>query len=323
MDPDADPMIAPQKSTTRLKPVVAVLLSTYNGAAYLAAQLDSLAAQEGVDVRLHVRDDGSSDGTPDVLRNYADRWPNLAAVQARANLGTAGSFLELLRTAPEDGVDFYAFCDQDDVWLPHKLARAAEALAHQEGPSIYCSNLACVSDDLRPLGVPPPNGDTRLEHLLFENIAIGCTVVMNPAARALVNSRPPERGVVMHDWWCALVVAAHGGRITYDPEPSLLYRQHGENSVGVDARIIAQNIKQALRFLRAPQSFYPIHTQATELLRLHGDAMVQERSAAVEGLIASKRSLMARARFAFSGQVVRRRSLDRLVVRGLVVAGLY
>jgi len=303
-------------------PSVAVLLSTYNGAAYLPEQLDSLAAQQGVTVRLHVRDDGSSDSTLEVLRGYARHWPSLANIRSGPNLGAAGSFLELLRTAPDDA-DFYAFCDQDDVWLPRKLARAAEALGGDERPALYCSNLTCVAEDLTPLGVPAPNGDPRLEHLIFENIATGCTVVMNAAARDLVNARLPQRGVVMHDWWCALVVAANCGRVHYDPEPSLLYRQHGANSVGSSASRLGQTLRNAARFIRAPQSFYRIHAQAEELLRIHGERMAPDAARVVRALVNSRRSVMERARYALSGAVLRQRCADMLIVRLLIAAGRY
>src|SRR6185369_14462358 len=225
-------------------PRVAVLLSTYNGEAFIEPQLASLRAQEGVEVRLHVRDDGSHDDTLAVLRRHADAWPQLAGVASGPNLGPAASFLELLRTAPDDA-DYYAFCDQDDVWLPGKLERAVEQLTASAGePALYCSNVTCVAEDLTVLGTPRANGDPRLQHLLFENIAYGCTTVLNRAARERIVSRLPERGVVMHDWWCALVVAAFG-RIHYDPQPQILYRQHAGNSIGSHADLLSQTLNQA------------------------------------------------------------------------------
>jgi glycosyltransferase involved in cell wall biosynthesis len=231
-------------------PRVAVLMSTYNGARHLEAQLDSLRAQEDIQVRVHVRDDGSTDGTIAVLNSYAAGWPNLAPPTQGPNLGPAASFLELLVTAPDE-VDYYAFCDQDDVWLPDKLARAVEALSADAGPALYCSNVTCVDDNLAVLGTPRENGDPRLQHLLFENIAYGCTTVMNRAARQAIATRPPERGVIMHDWWCALVVAALG-EVRYDPGSHILYRQHGGNTIGGHVNPFSQTLRQAELFLRNP-----------------------------------------------------------------------
>ncbi|WP_336951849.1 glycosyltransferase family 2 protein [Sphingobium aromaticivastans] len=302
-------------------PSVAVLLSTYNGAEFLQAQLESLRTQEGVLVRLYARDDGSSDDTRAILRRCGEIWPDLNEVPCGPNLGAAASFLQLLRTAPEE-VDYYAFCDQDDVWLPNKLARAIEVLSGAEGPALYCSNVICVAEDLRVLGMPPAHRDHRFQHLLFENIATGCTVVLNPAARALINSRLPSRDVVMHDWWCALIVAALG-RVHYDPEPSLLYRQHGGNLVGMDANWVAQKAKHALRLLQERRSFYKIYAQAAELLSLYGSQMPPCHRESLDRLAASKRSWRTRAAYAMSGEIVHRDILGSAVVRGLILAGWY
>jgi glycosyltransferase involved in cell wall biosynthesis len=301
-------------------PSVAVLLSTFNGERFLVEQLDSLKAQKGVAVILHARDDGSSDSSREVLARYSDRWAALAHAPAGPNLGPAASFLELLLTAPE--ADYYAFCDQDDVWLPEKLAHAVAALAGDTGPALYCSNVSCVAEDLRVLGRLPANGDTRLQHLLFENIATGCTVVMNAAARALIASRMPGRGVVMHDWWCALVIAALG-RVCYDPEPHVLYRQHGKNVLGRKAAPLRQMLDNAARFLREPARFYPIHAQAADLLRCWGDLMAAQTRDTVVRLVESRASLGARVRYAAGRHILRRSRPDQLVVKMLILANKY
>ena len=303
------------------RPRVCVLLSTYNGERWLDDQLASLAAQEGVEVALHVRDDGSSDATLAALARHAGRWPTLANVPSGPNLKPPMSVLTLLATAPE--ADYYGFCDQDDVWRPGKLARATAAIAADAGPALYCSNVTCVAEDLAPLGVPRENGDARFQHLLFENIAYGCTTVVNRAARDLIAARPPERGVIMHDWWCALVVAAFG-RVHYDPEPGmLLYRQHGANSIGAQTSQLGVTLGQALRLLRDPAGYYRIHAQVSEFHRLFGADLDPARRASVERLIFAKQSLAARLRYAVSGDLVRSGVLGGIAARALIVTGWY
>ena len=303
-------------------PRVSVLLSTYNGASYLRSQLESLAAQEGVSVHLHARDDGSTDETCAIfLRHHAEFWPELRGLTSGPNLGAAASFMQLLRTAPD--ADYYAFCDQDDIWLSDKLARAVAALAGEEGPALYCSNMTLVAEDLSVLGVPPPHKDLRFQHLLFENFATGCTIVMNPAARDLINSRPPKAdAIIMHDWWCALIIAAMG-RVHYDPQPGILYRQHGGNVVGFDAKWGSQTAKKLSRLLRERHSFYPIHAQAAELLRLFTSDLPPHHRVSLERLVASKGSWPRRVAYALSGQIARQRLLDAAVVRGLILASWY
>lgn len=302
-------------------PTVAVLLSTWNGADWLEPQLDSLRAQDGVRILLHARDDGSTDDTCAILRRHAATWPELADMAPGPNLGAAASFLHLLATAPQEA-EYFAFCDQDDVWHADKLARATQALAGDGGPALYCSNFTCVDDRLTVLGTPPPRPPARFGHQLFDNIATGCTVVLNRAARALLVSRLPERGVMMHDWWCALVIAGLG-RVHYDPAPTILYRQHGGNAIGMNADWLGQKLTQVRRLLRQRHKALPIHAQAAELLRLFGSDLPEADRARLERLVASKGSWLARARYALSSDVVHRDPLTGLAVRGLILAGWY
>ena len=302
-------------------PTVAVLLSTYNGEAYLEAQLDSLRAQRDVKVELYVRDDGSLDATCAILNRYVGIWPTLGDVRPGVNLGSAASFLHLLQTVPGTA-NYYAFCDQDDIWLPDKLARAVVTLKGGRGPALYCSNLTCVAEDLRVLGVPPAHSNPIFQDLLFENVVTGCTIVLDPAARALINSCTPASGVVIHDWWCALVIAALG-TIHYDPFPSLLYRQHGSNVVGLHPNQMIQGAKQARRLLRERRTFLPVHAQASELLRLYGDRMPETSRIYLDQLVASKNSRRARINYAVTGPVKRRKLLDATILRSLILAGWY
>ena len=302
---------------------VAVLLSTYNGAAFLEAQLASLAAQEDVEVEVFARDDGSSDATRQILAGYGSRWPALAAVEAGPNLGPAMSFFTLLAAAPE-GFDAYAFCDQDDVWPVRKLARAMDSLGKgpADRPSLYCSRVLCVDAELKPLGLGPRKDDGSFEHLLFENIAFGATVVMNAAVARLIGSRPPASGVIMHDWWCALATSAFG-EVIYDPEPGLLYRQHGGNEIGQGSGRLSELARMARIFVRAPARFWPVHAQATEFLRLWGEHLDPVRRRSAEALVASKASLGGRLAFAATGRIRRAKLSGAIAGRLLIAAGLY
>ncbi|MHB8528494.1 MAG: glycosyltransferase family 2 protein [Caulobacteraceae bacterium] len=304
-------------------PRIAVLLSTHNGETFLADQLESLTAQSSVLVELFARDDGSSDATLEILDRWSDRWPALSRLAGGDRLGPARSFLELLRSVPDD-FDYYAFCDQDDVWAPDKLARAVERLScglpHQ--PALYCSRVMCADKDLRPLGPSRPNADGRFEHLLFENIVFGNTAVMNRAGRAAVVERFPGQGVIMHDWWCGLVISALG-IVIHDERPSVLYRQHGANCIGGYASRLGEVIALARLFFRGPGRFYPIRAQAREFLRLHGDQVAPERRALAAALVESRARLGSRIRYAACAPMIRSRPLDAIAARGLLIAGWY
>ncbi len=218
-----------------------ILLATFNGASHLAAQLDSLLSQTEASWRLLVRDDGSSDATPRIIASYRDRYPERIVVidEGGERLGPAGNFARLLGVATAGRI---MFCDQDDVWLPEKIAVTGRKMTELEGaagretPLLVHTDLAVVDGELRPLapslwrfqGVDPEKGG-GLNRLLVQNCATGCTVMINRALRDLALPIPP--GAMMHDWWLALVAAAFG-RIGHVPEPTVLYRQHGANDTG-------------------------------------------------------------------------------------------
>lgn len=212
---------------------IAVLLSTYDGAAYLGDQLASLLAQTCPHWTLLWRDDGSTDGTPEIMATWmrGAGKGRCVAVGPEGRLGPTPSFMALLRAAGD--ADFVAFADQDDVWLPDKLARGAAALdAVPPGtPALYCARQVLVDAALGRIGVSAPIRPLGFPAALTQNVATGCTVMMNRDAATLVaGSEPPSTS--LHDWWSYLVVAASGGRLIVDPEPVVLYRQHPGNLVG-------------------------------------------------------------------------------------------
>jgi hypothetical protein len=217
-------------------PPVTVLLAVYNGDRFLQAQLDSLLAQTHAEWRLLWRDDGSSDGSTGIMESFAANQPAGRVRQlqdGRGHLGSAGSFAALLKAAPPG--DAIAFCDQDDIWLPEKLARGLHAVQAEPGPAMHCARQRIVDADLQPLGLSPPaHRRLGLRNALVQNMATGCTTILNAeAARRLAALAAPP-GVVF-DWWCYAALAALGARISYGAEPTLLYRQHGGNQVGASA----------------------------------------------------------------------------------------
>lgn len=246
-------------------PPLHILLATYNGARFLPEQLDSLLAQQEASWRLLWRDDGSTDGTRALLEAFARRTGRAAeAMTPPGRAGALGSFMHLLAAAPEGG--HHAFCDQDDVWLPGKLARAQAALADmpEAQPALYCSRQRLVDAALRPTGLSPlPRRPLGFRNALVQNVVTGCTLVLNDAARRLVLAAPPPPPGTMHDWWCYLLVSGAGGRMCFDPEPGLLYRQHGANAVGTQASLLRRGVAA---FTRGPERFLAVFSAHVERL---------------------------------------------------------
>ena len=221
-------------------PVIHVLLATYNGGRHLPQQWASLQAQEGVEVVLHLADDGSSDDTVAVLqrlesgRSGAVRAVHWMHAPPRRDAGKSFMLLlaHALRVAP-DG-QWFAYCDQDDIWLSGKLAAAVEALAPRAAaqPVLYGGRTLAVDEDDREQGLSPLFVQAPcFRNAIVQNIMGGNTMVMNRAAAGLVAQSAGER-VVTHDWFTYQIVAGGGGHVHYDPRPFLRYRQHGANVIG-------------------------------------------------------------------------------------------
>lgn len=213
---------------------VTTLLAVYNGASFLREQLDSLAAQGLPSHGILAGDDGSTDGSVALLKDFAHQMP--VDVIDGPRQGFAPNFLNLIRYAPAG--QYLALCDQDDVWLSGKLTRALEALSRQTGPALYCSR-RWIWDGSRDDGDTPHRASRNYEsppgfgNALVENIAPGNTIVLNPAAAELARAAVAfADGIFAHDWWLYQIVTGAGGRAIFDPEPTLLYRQHGGNVLG-------------------------------------------------------------------------------------------
>ncbi len=223
---------------------VVVLLAHFNGGGMLSEQMQSLSAQTHRDWSLIISDDGSSDNwletAADFAKSNADRRVWLVNGPKR---GYVRNFLSLVAMAGPSA-PFAAFCDQDDVWLPGKLTRAIKALedVRPGRPALYCGRTMVCDRALTPLGPSPLfTKPPSFANALVQNAGGGNTMVLNRAALDLLQDTVRHaEGVVSHDWWAYQIVSGAGGKVIYDPEPSVLYRQHGENSIGANSSRIAQ-----------------------------------------------------------------------------------
>jgi len=227
---------------------VAILMGTFNGGKYLSAQLESIACQTYCDWTLIASDDGSTDETVALLEQF-QRVHGAARVQIRRG-PRAGFAQNFLAMACEAGIraDYYAFCDQDDVWLPEKLQLTIERLERerrtaddtQELPLLYCGRTAYVRNDLRvyshsPLFIFP----CSFRNALVQSVAGGNTMAFNHATKVLLEGAG-TLPISSHDWWAYLLVTGVGGRVFYDPRPLILYRQHAEALSGGNSSLLSK-----------------------------------------------------------------------------------
>jgi glycosyltransferase involved in cell wall biosynthesis len=296
---------------------VEVLLSTHNGEQHIVNQIASVLTQTHERLSIRVRDDGSSDRTVAIVRE-------LAAANRRLHVtdgpwvGSSRSFLTLLAASSPDA-RFVAFCDQDDVWLPDKLARAvAELEPFDDRPALYASAMLHVCDRLRPLAATARPRAIDFRNALVQNVLPGCTIVLNRAAKSLCLELPTAPP--MYDWWLYLVVAAFG-TVVYDAEVTVLHRVHGRNATitnlwrHLPRRVIAHLRLRPRRHLSA---------MAHEFLRLFGDRLDADKRAIVERLVEARGATWrARVSYARSPVVFRHTAVDDAILRVLLALGRF
>lgn len=218
-------------------PQVLILMATHNGAGFLSDQLDSIARQEHRDWQLWISDDASSDGSAALIRAFMHGRPQgQVRLLSGPGRGATENFRSLLRRA-ELGGRVLAFCDQDDVWDPDHLSRGLAALARIPGPlAVYGCRMRICDAALNQIGLSPrPRRPLGFRNALVQNVLSGNTMLLSPAAAALLQQAETEPGPIsVHDWWAYQVVTGAGGVAVLDDKPGLSYRQHGGNVIGAN-----------------------------------------------------------------------------------------
>lgn len=241
---------------------VTIVMATFNGAAFLKDQLNSLIDQTHGAWDLVVSDDGSQDTTRDILDDFAQAAGpagHKVTCLAGPQQGFCANFLHALCATPGTE-DFVAFSDQDDVWLPGRLDRGIAALAalDSDKPALYCSRTLVSDADLGQLRLSAlPRRQPSFGNALIQNIASGNTILLNRAAADLARATAPlaakTPGLFAHDWWLYQLITGCGGQVVFDQAPTLIYRQHGHNQVGANdcwksrLRLMAMSLRGQFR----------------------------------------------------------------------------
>jgi glycosyltransferase involved in cell wall biosynthesis len=219
-------------------PTVTILLCTFNGERFLAEQLASLERQTFKNWKLIASDDGSCDRTKSILLAFQKSFePGKVEIIDGPRRGATANFLSQACAENLAG-EYYAFCDQDDVWDADKLERAIDALEQTDVglPALYGSRTRLIDEAGNEIGFSPLfHRKPEFRGALVQSIAGGNTMVFNQKARELVMSCGADVDVPSHDWWLYQVISACGGRVHYDAHPSVRYRQHAHNVIGANA----------------------------------------------------------------------------------------
>lgn len=216
---------------------VVIFLATHNGAEFLTEQLQSYRDQTHSNWELLVSDDGSTDRTVQIVEDFGKALPQKVSVRNGPGREFWRNFLAMVRLEGVDG-DFFAFSDQDDIWMPEKLARAVEWLETipADRPALYFTRTALIGRHGALIGFSPLfSRSCSFPNALVQNIGGGNTMVFNRSAKALLAETPGDITLVAHDWWAYQIVTGSGGVSRYDLWPSTKYRQHGNNLIGSNA----------------------------------------------------------------------------------------
>lgn len=222
-------------------------MSTYNGQQFLTEQIRSIQEQSYTDWTLFIRDDGSSDNTKEILKNFERQDSRIHLIESDKsdNLGVIKSFHKLVN---HDRADYYFFSDQDDVWLPNKLELSLKEAQNYPAdlPLMVYMDLKVVNQDLEIMTESmvksqSHHANTELVQELTENTVTGGVAMIN---HALAEMWQETDDILMHDWYLALLASAFGNLVFID-QPGELYRQHSDNVLG--ARTLSKRFKKWIR----------------------------------------------------------------------------
>lgn len=218
---------------------IAILMATYNGEKYICQQIDSILSQTCKDWELYIHDDGSADNTIAAVESYVEKYPDkIHLIDGKSTGGAKYNFFYMFGQVE---APYYMTCDQDDVWLEKKIELTYDKMLTIENkadvPCLVYTELRVVDSELNTIA------DTMSEYqsldchkrtinqFILQNSVTGCTMMVNRALRDKILHITDIDNTIMHDWWAALV-AAQFGKTAFIDEPTILYRQHGDNSLG-------------------------------------------------------------------------------------------
>lgn len=293
---------------------VIVVMSTYNGEKHLREQIDSILAQDHKPISLLARDDGSTDGTVQILEEY-EKQGALELIRGE-NLGVVGSFISLIARVA-DSADYIALSDQDDVWHADKLSRALHVLAtHDQAiPQLYCSEYIFCDAEMNSAGTSHLNQiGVDFPTMLYENMVSGNTVVINRTLAKVVRDAGRE-GVYTHDWWLGLLATALG-ELTYDDFASLDYRRTGSNAspTGTSA---ANIMSKRIETFFVKNQLKDVTRQLGKLQQLYGAQMDSQKRALLSRFLEG-----GRVRKALAPMRLRQKPVEELALRAMFLLGM-
>lgn len=302
-----------------------VVMATYNGARYIEEQTQSILAGQVRPSRLVIRDDHSHDRTLEIAQKLADTSTTDVEFDIRKNktgLGAANNFLSMLNELPKD-TDYVAFSDQDDIWEPWKLKRGIEFLSHErDQPALYCSRQQLVDDQGNNIKLSPNYmHEPSFSNALVENIVTGCTTIINRRALNTIQElSQPLPDIAFHDWWLNLIISGVGGKVIFDSEPSIKYRQHNDNVHGARVSLLA-SFKTLIKRQLSGQLKDQIERNIKAASKVDGKFTPANRKKLKAFQKARSSNFTQRVSYLRSSSIYRQTWLDDVVMRMMILIG--
>ncbi len=241
-----------------------ILLATHNGEKYLEAQLKSLLAQSYSHWDIIIHDDNSTDNTIGIIKGYAKQYPNkITFINDSIFFQNASENFNFL--LEHSNADYIMFCDQDDIWLPHKIKVSLERIKtleseHPSSPAMVFSDLEVVDENLTILAKSmwkqqklDPNIMNSLDDILALNVVSGCTIMINKLSKDFISPLPKRD--ISHDHWIAVNIVKYG-YAAYTDKALIKYRQHQKNTIGVHSRGFKYLLLKTIGLVKSPSMFF-------------------------------------------------------------------
>jgi glycosyltransferase involved in cell wall biosynthesis len=270
---------------------IGILLATYNGEKYIQELLDSLLMQTYNDFVCYIHDDGSTDNTVNILKDYKDKYPEkICIVNGESTGGAKNNFMFLLNYAKELH-PYIMFCDQDDVWLPNKIEKSLNKIKEIENgdtniPCLVYSDMKVVDANLNVISESFEDfnslqiDNVTLDRAVMSGLGAGCSMILNSTLARIASVKNTDP-IKMHDWW-VMMVASSCGRIGHIDEKLLLYRQHGDNTLGavhVTPTIrILQRLRRVVTFQQYRVTKLGLYTRLIQLSNLQYVSMSYDKN---------------------------------------------
>ena len=296
---------------------VVILMSTYNGEKYIAEQLESLLNQTYPNIKIFIRDDGSKDRTIEIIKKFQQKSKNIFLIEGE-NIGFINSFFELLNIS--DKSDYYAYCDQDDVWMEDKIERAVNFLEKTDvsKPALYFSNSDYYDGEMNFLATAEKNKTYNFRNSLVECVTQGMTMVINNKTRETIIKNRPQT-CLYHDWWTYMICSGFG-EIVYDDKSLVRYRRHNK-SVTVEGKSKIQLFVWRVKEFLIGNSLKQIKKEIQEYEKFYSDNLTEENKKLLKLFTNEKYNFLTALKKTFYPKRFRRKMIEEISVRILFILG--